>query len=100
LEGRRRTGACQGGLGADNADSSLDLFTAFQQQLGLKLLSTKAAVDVLGHRPGGETLGELIFSKFIRRTNVHTTLAVSVRSTRRTTVDWAVLEREFRVSPR
>jgi uncharacterized protein (TIGR03435 family) len=32
---------------ADNADAPPDLFTAFQQQLGLKLDSTKAPVDVL-----------------------------------------------------
>ena len=32
---------------ADNADAPPDLFTAFQQQLGLKLESTKAPVDVL-----------------------------------------------------
>jgi uncharacterized protein (TIGR03435 family) len=32
---------------ADNADTPPDLFTAFQQQLGLKLESTKAPVDVL-----------------------------------------------------
>lgn len=31
----------------DNPDAPPDLFTAFQQQLGLKLESTKAAVDVL-----------------------------------------------------
>jgi uncharacterized protein (TIGR03435 family) len=31
----------------DNADAPPDLFTAFQQQLGLKLESTRAAVDVL-----------------------------------------------------
>lgn len=32
---------------ADDADSPPDLFTAFQQQLSLKLVSTKAPVDVL-----------------------------------------------------
>jgi uncharacterized protein (TIGR03435 family) len=32
---------------ADNLDAAPDLFTAFQQQLGLKLESTKAPVDVL-----------------------------------------------------
>jgi uncharacterized protein (TIGR03435 family) len=32
---------------ADSADAPPDLFTAFQQQLGLKLVSTKAPVDVL-----------------------------------------------------
>jgi bla regulator protein blaR1 len=32
---------------ADNPDAPPDLFTAFQQQLGLKLESTKAPVDVL-----------------------------------------------------
>jgi uncharacterized protein (TIGR03435 family) len=32
---------------ADNLDAPPDLFTAFQQQLGLKLESTKAPVDVL-----------------------------------------------------
>ena len=32
---------------ADNPDAAPDLFTAFQQQLGLKLESTKAPVDVL-----------------------------------------------------
>ena len=32
---------------ADNPDAPPDLFTAFQQQLGLKLESTKAMVDVL-----------------------------------------------------
>jgi uncharacterized protein (TIGR03435 family) len=32
---------------ADNADAPPDLFTAFQEQLGLKLESTKALVDVL-----------------------------------------------------
>jgi uncharacterized protein (TIGR03435 family) len=32
---------------ADNRDAAPDLFTAFQQQLGLKLESTKAPVDVL-----------------------------------------------------
>jgi uncharacterized protein (TIGR03435 family) len=32
---------------ADDADSPPDLFTAFRQQLGLKLVSTKAPVDVL-----------------------------------------------------
>ena len=31
----------------DNVDAPPDLFTAFQQQLGLKLESTKAAVDVV-----------------------------------------------------
>ena len=34
-------------LPADNPDAPPDLFTAFQQQLGLKLESTKAPVDVL-----------------------------------------------------
>ena len=32
---------------ADNPDAAPDLFTAFQQQLGLKLESAKAPVDVL-----------------------------------------------------
>ena len=32
---------------ADNPDAAPDLFTAFQQQLGLKLESTKAPVDVM-----------------------------------------------------
>jgi uncharacterized protein (TIGR03435 family) len=32
---------------ADNADAPPDLFTAFQQQLGLKLESTKAAADAM-----------------------------------------------------
>ena len=32
---------------ADNPDSAPDVFTAFQQQLGLKLESTKAPVDVM-----------------------------------------------------
>ncbi len=32
---------------AENPDAPPDLFTAFQQQLGLKLASTKAMVDVL-----------------------------------------------------
>jgi len=32
---------------ADNAGAPPDLFTAFQQQLGLKLESTRAPVDVL-----------------------------------------------------
>jgi uncharacterized protein (TIGR03435 family) len=32
---------------ADNADAPPDLFTAMQQQLGLKLESTKAPADVL-----------------------------------------------------
>jgi uncharacterized protein (TIGR03435 family) len=32
---------------ADNPDAPPDLFTAFEQQLGLKLVSTKAPVDVL-----------------------------------------------------
>jgi uncharacterized protein (TIGR03435 family) len=32
---------------ADNADAPPDIFTAFQQQLGLKLESTKAPVDVM-----------------------------------------------------
>ncbi|MGH9647775.1 MAG: TIGR03435 family protein [Bryobacteraceae bacterium] len=32
---------------ADNPDAASDLFTAFQQQLGLKLESTKAPVDVM-----------------------------------------------------
>jgi uncharacterized protein (TIGR03435 family) len=32
---------------ADNLDAAPDLFTAFQQQLGLKLESTKAPVDVM-----------------------------------------------------
>jgi uncharacterized protein (TIGR03435 family) len=33
--------------GADNRDAAPDLFSAFQQQLGLKLESTKAPVDVM-----------------------------------------------------
>ena len=33
--------------GADNRDAAPDLFAAFQQQLGLKLESTKAPVDVM-----------------------------------------------------
>jgi len=33
--------------GAADSDAPPDLFTAFQQQLGLKLESTKAAADVL-----------------------------------------------------
>jgi uncharacterized protein (TIGR03435 family) len=32
---------------AETADAPPDLFTAIQEQLGLKLLSTKAPVDVL-----------------------------------------------------
>jgi uncharacterized protein (TIGR03435 family) len=32
---------------ADNLDAAPDLFTAFQQQLGLKLESTKAPVEVM-----------------------------------------------------
>ena len=32
---------------ADNADAPPDIFTAMQQQLGLKLESTKAPVDVM-----------------------------------------------------
>ena len=32
---------------ADNRDAAPDLFTAFQQQLGLKLESIKAPVDVM-----------------------------------------------------
>jgi len=32
---------------ADNADTPPDIFTAFQQQLGLKLENTKAPVDVM-----------------------------------------------------
>ena len=32
---------------ADNPDAAPDLFAAFQQQLGLKLESTKAIVDVI-----------------------------------------------------
>ena len=32
---------------ADNADAPPDIFTAFQQQLGLKLENTKAPVDVM-----------------------------------------------------
>ena len=32
---------------ADNLDAPPDLFTAFQQQLGLRLTSTKAPADVL-----------------------------------------------------
>src|SRR3984885_7029335 len=32
---------------ADNADAPPDIFTAMQQQLGLKLESTKALVDVM-----------------------------------------------------
>ena len=32
---------------ADNPDAAPDVFAAFQQQLGLKLESTKAPVDVL-----------------------------------------------------
>jgi len=32
---------------ADNPDAAPNLFTAFQQQLGLKLESTKAPVDVM-----------------------------------------------------
>ena len=32
---------------ADNPDAAPDVFTAFQQQLGLKLESTKAPVDVM-----------------------------------------------------
>jgi uncharacterized protein (TIGR03435 family) len=35
------------GPAADNPDAAPDLFTAFQQQLGLKLESGKAPVDVL-----------------------------------------------------
>src|SRR5690242_16866106 len=34
-------------LAADNPDAAPDLFAAFQQQLGLKLESTKAPVDVM-----------------------------------------------------
>jgi uncharacterized protein (TIGR03435 family) len=33
--------------GADNPDAAPDLFTAFQQQLGLRLESTKAPVEVM-----------------------------------------------------
>jgi uncharacterized protein (TIGR03435 family) len=40
-------GATNAGAAADNPDAPPDLFTAFQQQLGLKLESTKAPVDVL-----------------------------------------------------
>ncbi|HVO96575.1 MAG TPA: TIGR03435 family protein [Bryobacteraceae bacterium] len=40
-------GAPGGAPPGDNADAPPDLFTAFQQQLGLKLESTKAPVDVL-----------------------------------------------------
>jgi len=40
-------GQSGGEHGADNADAPPDLFTAFQQQLGLKLEATKALVDVL-----------------------------------------------------
>jgi len=36
-----------GTAATDNADAPPDLFTAFQQQLGLKLESTKAAADVM-----------------------------------------------------
>jgi uncharacterized protein (TIGR03435 family) len=39
-----------GGLAPANAadpDAPPDIFTAFQQQLGLKLQSTRAAVDVM-----------------------------------------------------
>ena len=32
---------------ADNADAPPDLFLAFEQQLGLRLVSTKAPADVL-----------------------------------------------------
>ena len=32
---------------ADNPDAAPDVFTAFQQQLGLKLESTKAPTDVM-----------------------------------------------------
>jgi len=32
---------------ADNPDAAPDLFAAFQQQLGLRLESTKAPVDVM-----------------------------------------------------
>ena len=42
--------ALLGGLrppAADNPDAAPDLFTAFQQQLGLKLEPTKAPIDVM-----------------------------------------------------
>lgn len=37
----------EGGAGADNADAPPDIFAALQQQLGLKLESGKASVDVI-----------------------------------------------------
>jgi uncharacterized protein (TIGR03435 family) len=40
-------GMAAGGPPADNADAPPDIFTAMQQQLGLKLESTKALVDVM-----------------------------------------------------
>jgi uncharacterized protein (TIGR03435 family) len=41
-------GMAAGAPPADNADAPPDIFTAMQQQLGLKLESTKALVDVMG----------------------------------------------------
>jgi len=44
------TGFGQGGTpppAADNPDAPPDLFAAFQQQLGLKIETSKAPVDVL-----------------------------------------------------
>jgi uncharacterized protein (TIGR03435 family) len=40
-------GMAAGAPPADNADAPPDIFTAMQQQLGLKLESTKALVDVM-----------------------------------------------------
>jgi uncharacterized protein (TIGR03435 family) len=37
----------QSAAAADDVDAPPDLFTAFQQQLGLKLSSTRAPADVL-----------------------------------------------------
>jgi uncharacterized protein (TIGR03435 family) len=40
-------GVAAGAPPTDNADAPPDIFTAMQQQLGLKLESTKALVDVM-----------------------------------------------------
>ena len=42
----------------DNPDAPPDLFAAFQQQPGLRLLPTKAPVDVMVFRSNGAAFGE------------------------------------------
>jgi uncharacterized protein (TIGR03435 family) len=52
-------GGPQPSAAAADPDAPPDLFTAFQQQLGLKLNSTKAPADVLVIRSSGKAFRKL-----------------------------------------